>query len=44
MSNATTIRVFKYRLYPKPFQEANLFLVLKCARNLYNMALAERKC
>jgi putative transposase len=30
-------------LYPSPSQEQNLFRVLKCARNLYNMALAERK-
>ncbi len=39
----SSIRVFKYRLYPKHSQEKNLFWVLKCARNLYNMALAERK-
>ena len=41
--SSSSIRVLKYRLYPKPAQEKNLFLVLKCARNLYNMALAERK-
>ena len=44
MSNSNTaIKVFKYRLYPSPSQEKNLFRVLNCARNLYNMALAERK-
>lgn len=37
------IRVFKYRLYPGKAQEKNLLHVLNCARNLYNMALAERK-
>ena len=41
--SSSSIRVLKYRLYPKPAQEKNLFLVLKCARTLYNMALAERK-
>ncbi|MDX2161809.1 MAG: transposase [bacterium] len=44
MSNSNSaIRVFKYRLYPSKAQETNLFRVLNCARNLYNMALAERK-
>ncbi|MCU0466531.1 MAG: transposase [Anaerolineae bacterium] len=38
-----TVRVFKYRLYPRKSQERNLFHVLTSARNLYNMALAERK-
>lgn len=36
-------KVFQYRLYPSPSQEKNLFHVMTCARNLYNMALAERK-
>lgn len=36
-------KVFKYRLYPSKAQEKHLFRVLHCARNLYNMALAERK-
>jgi len=36
-------KVFKYRLYPSKAQEKNLLRVLDCARNLYNMALAERK-
>src|SRR5262245_55142920 len=39
----TAIKVFKYRLYPSDSQEENLFRVLKAARGLYNMALAERK-
>src|SRR5690606_21239556 len=44
MSNSSTsVRVFKYRLYPSKAQEKNLYRVLNCARNLYNMALAERK-
>ncbi len=37
------LKTFKYRLYPTPSQEQNLFRVLNCARHLYNMALAERK-
>ncbi len=36
-------KVFKYRLYPSKAQEKNLSRVLDCTRNLYNMALAERK-
>lgn len=44
MSNSSkSIKVFKYRLYPSKAQEKNLLRVLDCARNLYNMALAERK-
>ena len=39
----TSVRVFKYRLYPKPTQQRNLFRVLSSARHLYNMALAERR-
>ncbi len=39
----TSVRVFKYRLYPSKAQEKNLYRVLNCARNLYNTALAERK-
>jgi putative transposase len=41
--SSTSIRVFKYRLYPSKAQEKNLYRVLNCTRNLYNMALAERK-
>jgi hypothetical protein len=41
--SSTSVRVFKYRLYPSRAQEKNLYRVLHCARNLYNMALAERK-
>ena len=44
MADSTAhLRTFKYRLYPTPTQELNLFRVLTCARNLYNMALGERK-
>jgi putative transposase len=39
----TTVRVFKYRLYPSKSQDRNLFRVLNSARHLYNMALAERR-
>jgi putative transposase len=39
----TSVRVFKYRLYPSKAQERNLFRVLNSARHLYNMALAERR-
>lgn len=39
----TTIRVFKYRLYPRAAQEKNLWHVLNACRNLYNMLLEERK-
>jgi putative transposase len=39
----TSMRTFKYRLYPSKAQEQNLFRVLNAARHLYNMALAERK-
>jgi putative transposase len=41
--SSSRIRVFKYRLYPIKAQEKNLYRVLNCARNLYNMALAECK-
>jgi putative transposase len=41
--SSKNVRVFKYRLYPSSSQEQNLFRVLNGARNLYNMALAERK-
>ncbi len=44
MSHAgVSVKVFKYRLYPSKAQVKNLLRVLDCARNLYNMALAERK-
>lgn len=36
-------KAFKYRLYPTNAQEKLLLNALNCARNLYNMALAERK-
>ncbi len=37
------LKTFKYRLYPKARQERNLLNILACARNFYNMCLAERK-
>lgn len=43
MNDSTIIRVFKYRLYPNQAQAKNRWRVLDCARNLYNMALVERK-
>lgn len=38
------LKTFKYRLYPSKSQEKNLFLIMKVARNFYNMCLGERKC
>lgn len=44
MSNSNRhLKTFKYRLYPTQAQEKNLFNILACARNVYNMALAERQ-
>lgn len=37
------LKTFKYRLYPSKAQQKRLALVLACARNFYNMLLAERK-
>src|SRR5215213_9867124 len=37
------LKTFKYRLYPRPAQAKNLFKILACARNFYNMCLSERK-
>jgi putative transposase len=37
------LKTFKYRLYPNPAQEKNLWLVLSVARAWYNMCIAERK-
>jgi len=37
------LKTYKYRLYPRPAQEKNLFKILACARNFYNMCLSERK-
>jgi putative transposase len=41
--STTTIRAFKYRLYPSKAQEERLFQVLEVCLNWYNMCLAERK-
>lgn len=37
------LKTYKYRLYPRPVQEKNLFKILACARHFYNMCLSERK-
>lgn len=37
------MKTFKYRLYPSKAQERNLWTILDCARNFYNMCLGERK-
>ena len=39
----TSLKTFKYRLYPTPAQERQLFQVLAVCRSFYNMCLAERK-
>src|SRR5687768_6369734 len=36
-------RTFQYRLYPTQMQEKALQLLLDVSRNVYNMALEERK-
>ena len=38
-----TLKAFKYRLYPTPAQERQMFQVLNVCRHWYNMCLAERK-
>lgn len=37
------LKAFQYRLYPSKAQEKRLLNALDCARNLYNMSVAERK-
>jgi putative transposase len=37
------LRTYQFRAYPSASQEKNLLKVLEGCRNLYNMALAERK-
>lgn len=41
--SSTSLKTFKYRLYPSKAQEKNLRLVLDVARNFYNMCVGERK-
>lgn len=36
-------KTYRYRLYPPPVQEKNLFRIRDCARNFYNMCIGERK-
>jgi putative transposase len=38
-----SLKAFKYRLYPTPVQERQLFQVLNVCRAWYNLCLAERK-
>lgn len=38
-----SLKAFKYRLYPTPAQERQMFQVLNVCRHWYNMCLAERK-
>ena len=38
-----SLKAFKYRLYPTPAQEQQMFKVLNVCRHWYNMCLAERK-
>ncbi len=38
-----SLKAFKYRLYPTPAQEQQMFQVLNVCRSWYNMCLAERK-
>ena len=41
--NRVMLKTYRYRLYPRPAQEKNLFRILACARNFYNMCVGERK-
>jgi len=44
MANSSSfLRTYKYRLYPTRAQQQRLEQTLDCARNFYNMCLAERK-
>ncbi|BDP42051.1 hypothetical protein DAETH_20200 [Deinococcus aetherius] len=42
MSDSTTIRVFRFRLYPTTAQEAAMFETLRLTRALYNAGLEQR--
>jgi putative transposase len=41
--SSTSLKTFKYRLYPSKSQEKNLRLILEVSRNFYNMCVGERK-
>jgi putative transposase len=41
--SSTSVKTYKYGLYPSKAQEKNLLLVLEVARQFYNMCLGERK-
>ncbi|MFC3859949.1 helix-turn-helix domain-containing protein, partial [Deinococcus antarcticus] len=43
MENNTTIRTFRYRLYPTKPQEAAMFETLRLTRMLYNAGLEQRR-
>jgi putative transposase len=43
MNENTTIRVYRYRLYPTKTQEAAMFETLKLTRQLYNGGLEQRR-
>lgn len=43
MSENTTIRTFRYRLYPTKPQEAAMFATLRLTRTLYNAGLEQRR-
>lgn len=38
-----SLKAFRYRLYPTPAQEGQMFQVLNVCRHWYNMCLTERK-
>ena len=42
-ASSTHLKTFKYRLYPTPTQEQQMFQVLNVCRHFYNMCLEERK-
>ncbi len=42
-TDSMQLLVFKYRLYPTPAQEKQLYIVLRTCRHWYNMCLEERK-
>ncbi|WP_225983534.1 helix-turn-helix domain-containing protein [Deinococcus wulumuqiensis] len=42
MQNDTTIRVYRFRLYPTKPQEAAMFETLRLTRTLYNAGLEQR--
>ncbi len=43
MNENTTLRTFKYRLYPTKPQQAAMFETLRLTRTLYNAGLEQRR-